>query len=61
MAVASVLLIVPDFGLHLLMTRDLVVEPKRLRRSFWSLLGGRLIFVGFPERRELSLLVDENS
>jgi O-antigen/teichoic acid export membrane protein len=46
LAVASVLLIVPDFGLHLLTTRDLVVEPQRLWRTFWSLHWLKLILAG---------------
>jgi O-antigen/teichoic acid export membrane protein len=45
LAVASVLLIVPDFGLHLLTTRELVVEPERLRRIFWSLHWIKLLLV----------------
>lgn len=45
-ALASVLLLVPDFGLHLLTTRDLAAEPERLRRTFWSLLWLKLLLVG---------------
>jgi O-antigen/teichoic acid export membrane protein len=45
LAVASVLVIVPDFGLHLLTTRDLVVDPERLRRTFWSLHWLKLLLV----------------
>ncbi len=45
LALASVLLIVPDFGLHLLTTRDLATEPERLRRTFWSLHWVKLLLV----------------
>jgi O-antigen/teichoic acid export membrane protein len=45
LAVASVLLIIPDFGLNLLATRDLVVEPDRLRRTFWGLHWIKLFLV----------------
>jgi len=37
LALASVLLLVPDFGLHLLTTRDLAAHPRELSRLFWSL------------------------
>lgn len=37
LAAASVFAIIPDFGLHLLTTRELGVQPGRLRHIFWSL------------------------
>jgi O-antigen/teichoic acid export membrane protein len=37
LALASVLLLVPDFGLHLLTTRKLAAHPRELPRLFWSL------------------------
>jgi O-antigen/teichoic acid export membrane protein len=37
LAVASIFAIVPDFGLHLLTTREIVIHPKRLRQIFWNL------------------------
>ena len=37
LSLASVLVIVPDLGLHLLTTRSLAAEPARLARTFWSL------------------------
>ncbi len=46
LALASVLLVVPDFGLHLLTTRDLAAEPARLRRRFWSLHWIKLLLAG---------------
>lgn len=46
LALASVLLMVPDFGLHILTTRDLATEPQRLRRVFWSLHWLKLVLVG---------------
>jgi len=36
-ALASILLLVPDFGLHLLGTRELAADSGELRRIFWSL------------------------
>ncbi len=44
-ALASVLLIIPDFGLHLLTTRTLANEPERLRRTFWTLHWLKLTLV----------------
>lgn len=50
-AIASVLLLVPDLGLHMLMVRELATEPQRLRGVFWDihwlkllLLAGVVIF-----------------
>ncbi len=37
LALASVLLIIPDFGLNLLATRDLAAESEQPRRISWSL------------------------
>ncbi len=37
LSLASVLLLVPDFGLHLLTTRNLAAEPGLLARTFWHL------------------------
>ncbi len=37
LALASILLLVPDLGLHLLATRELATEPSRLRDIFWGL------------------------
>lgn len=37
LSLASVLVIVPDLGLHLLTTRSLAAEPGRLARTFWNL------------------------
>ncbi|MFB3920981.1 MAG: flippase [Terriglobia bacterium] len=37
LSLASVLVIVPDLGLHLLTTRSLAAEPQRLARTFWNL------------------------
>ena len=36
LALASVLLIVPDFGLHLFTVRELSASPKRLAEIFWG-------------------------
>lgn len=44
-SVASVLLLVPDLGLHLLTTRELATDPSRLRRMFWSLHWLKLLLV----------------
>lgn len=46
LAVASVLLVFPDFGLHLLTTRELATDPERLRRIFWSLHWVKFFMVG---------------
>lgn len=46
LALASVLLVVPDFGLHLLTTRDLAAEPARMRQTFWSLHWLKLFLAG---------------
>jgi O-antigen/teichoic acid export membrane protein len=37
LSLASVLVLVPDFGLHLLTTRNLAAQPELLGRTFWSL------------------------
>lgn len=54
LAFASILLLVPDFGLHLFMVRELSANPERRRRVFWSihwlkffLVGGVLLFTVF--------------
>jgi O-antigen/teichoic acid export membrane protein len=36
LAVASILLIVPDFGLHLFVVRELAASPKRISEVFWG-------------------------
>jgi len=46
LALASVLLIVPDFGLHLLTTRELAINPERLRQMFWSLHWIKILLAG---------------
>jgi O-antigen/teichoic acid export membrane protein len=49
LACGSILLLVPDFGLHLYMVRDLSADHERLRAVFWSvhwlkfILGGALL------------------
>jgi O-antigen/teichoic acid export membrane protein len=35
-AIASVLLLIPDSGLHLFIVKELAVEPERLRKIFWG-------------------------
>ena len=57
LSLASVLVLVPDFGLHLLTTRNLAAQPGLLPRTFWNLhwlklplvLGVVLFTVGFGE------------
>jgi len=46
LALANILLLVPDLGLHLLATRELAAEPGRLRATFWSIHWLKLILVG---------------
>lgn len=46
LAWASVLMIVPDFGLHLSATRELATEPQRLRRVFWGLARIKMVLAG---------------
>lgn len=46
LAVAGILLVFPDFGLHLLTTRELATDPERLRRIFWSLHWIKFFLVG---------------
>src|SRR5262245_33199406 len=36
LAVASILLIVPDFGLHLFVVRELAASPQRISEVFWG-------------------------
>jgi O-antigen/teichoic acid export membrane protein len=36
LAISSVLLIVPDFGLHLYIVREIAREPHRIRHIFWT-------------------------
>lgn len=45
LAVASIFAIVPDFGLHLLTTRELVIQPERLRSIFWNLHWLKILLV----------------
>jgi O-antigen/teichoic acid export membrane protein len=45
-AVTSILLMVPDFGLHLAAIRDLSAKPKQLRTTFWTLHWIKLPLVG---------------
>jgi len=44
-AFASVLLLVPDFGLHLLTTRELAANPRELRPLFWNLHWLKVLLV----------------
>ena len=46
LAFASVLLMVPDFGLHLFTTKELAAEPERLRTIFWSIHCLKLFLLG---------------
>jgi O-antigen/teichoic acid export membrane protein len=46
LALANILLLVPDLGLHLIATRELAAEPGRLRAIFWSVHWLKLILVG---------------
>ena len=46
LALANILLLVPDLGLHLLATRELAAEPGHLRATFWSVHWLKLILVG---------------
>ena len=45
-AVTSVLLMFPDFGLHLAAIRDLSARPEKLRTTFWTLHWIKLPLVG---------------
>jgi O-antigen/teichoic acid export membrane protein len=45
-AVTSILLMVPDFGLHLAAIRDLSAKPKQLRTTFWTLHWIKLPLTG---------------
>jgi O-antigen/teichoic acid export membrane protein len=62
---ASVLLIIPDFGLNLLATRELAAESEQPKRIFWSLHWIEFfmtrIFVGLPKHQELFHIPDEAS
>lgn len=46
LALASILLLVPDLGLHLLAVRELAAEPAKLRAIFWSLHWLKLLLCG---------------
>jgi O-antigen/teichoic acid export membrane protein len=53
-AIASVLLLIPDSGLHLFIVKELAVAPERLRDTFWGvqwlklpLLAAVLVFTFF--------------
>jgi O-antigen/teichoic acid export membrane protein len=45
LAAASILLLVPDFGLHLYMVRELSANRTRLRTVFWSVHWFKLLLV----------------
>jgi O-antigen/teichoic acid export membrane protein len=46
-ALASVFVLLPDMGLHLLVTREIVGEPLSLPRAFWDLHWLKMVLVGF--------------
>jgi O-antigen/teichoic acid export membrane protein len=46
-ALASVFVLLPDMGLHLLVTREVAGEPLSLPRAFWDLHWLKMILVGF--------------
>jgi O-antigen/teichoic acid export membrane protein len=46
LALASVLLLVPDFGLHLFAVRELAVAPARLSEIFWGVHWLKLALAG---------------
>lgn len=46
LALASVLLIVPDFGLHLFAVRELSASPKSMPEIFWNVLRLKLALTG---------------
>src|SRR5205823_2463813 len=47
LALASVLLVVPDLGLHLFVVRELSTDKRRLQAIFWSVHWLKLLLVGF--------------
>lgn len=46
-ALASVFVLLPDMGLHLLVTREIAAEPHSLPRAFWDLHWLKMVMVGF--------------
>ena len=46
-ALASVFVLLPDMGLHLLVTREVAAEPHSLPRAFWDLHWLKTVLVGF--------------
>ncbi|MBZ5544182.1 MAG: flippase [Acidobacteriia bacterium] len=46
-ALASVFVLLPDMGLHLLVTREVAGEPLSLPRAFWDLHWLKMVMVGF--------------
>src|SRR6266481_1580763 len=47
LALASVLLVVPDLGLHLFVVRELSTDKRRLQAIFWSVHWLKFLLVGF--------------
>src|SRR5512146_247802 len=45
-AIVSVFVLLPDLGLHLLVTREVAAEPCSLPEAFWNLHWLKLILVG---------------
>ena len=52
---ASVLLIVPDFGLHLFAVRELSASPDRMPEVFWNVLWLKLGLTGIVVTLAISL------
>ncbi len=46
-ALASVFVLLPDMGLHLLVTRQVAGDPQSLPRAFWDLHWLKIVLVGF--------------
>jgi len=46
-ALASVFVLLPDMGLHLLVTRQVAGDPHSLPRAFWDLHWLKIVLVGF--------------
>jgi O-antigen/teichoic acid export membrane protein len=45
-AIASILMLVPDLGLHLITVRELASDPARLRDIFWNVQWLKLLLAG---------------